>query len=97
MTARLEKGGGMFPGIKLLRCEDPLPPLPAAPTAAQAGLPQSNSYTEPYSALLRHWISESPGWPGRLVHLYAAGTGGYAPSPPKRTSWPTSRPTTLPM
>jgi hypothetical protein len=27
MTSKLEKGGGSFTGIKLLLCENPLPPL----------------------------------------------------------------------
>lgn len=27
MTSRLEKGGGTFEGIKLLLCENPLPPI----------------------------------------------------------------------
>jgi len=38
MTApsRAEKGGGTFEGIKLLLCENPLPPLDEAVLAAQA-------------------------------------------------------------
>jgi histidinol-phosphate/aromatic aminotransferase/cobyric acid decarboxylase-like protein len=53
MTSILEKGGGTFTGIKLLLCENPLPPIDAAIAAAQAEVPHSNYYTELYSALLR--------------------------------------------
>ena len=49
MTAILEKGGGAFHGIRLLLCENPLPPLDEAIAAAQAELPLSNYYTEAFS------------------------------------------------
>lgn len=52
-SATAQKGGGSFHGIKLLLCENPLPPLPEAVAAAQAELPRSNHYTEAYSAPLR--------------------------------------------
>ena len=42
MTSILEKGGGTFTGIKLLLCENPLPPIEAAIAAAQAEVPRSN-------------------------------------------------------
>jgi histidinol-phosphate aminotransferase len=71
MTALLEKGGGSFSGIKLLLCENPLPPLEEAIAAAQTELPQSNFYTEPYSAPLRHLISEQIGVPERFIHINA--------------------------
>lgn len=71
MTSRAEKGGGTFHGIKLLLCENPLPPLDEAVVAAQAEVPHGNYYTEPYSAPLRQLISEQLGVPERLVHINA--------------------------
>jgi histidinol-phosphate aminotransferase len=35
MTSLTEKGGGAFEGIKLLLCENPLPPIEEAIAAAQ--------------------------------------------------------------
>jgi histidinol-phosphate aminotransferase len=66
-----EKGGGGFEGIKLLLCENPLPPIEEAIVAAQAEAPRGNFYTEPYSAPLRHLISEQLDVPERLVHINA--------------------------
>jgi len=71
MSAIGEKGGGSFEGIKLLLCENPLPPIEEATAAAQAQVPHSNYYTEPYSAPLRKLISEQVGVPERLVHINA--------------------------
>jgi histidinol-phosphate aminotransferase len=71
MTSLLEKGGGTFEGIKLLLCENPLPPLDAAIAAAQAAVPYSNYYTEPYSAPLRRLLAEQLGVPERLIHVNA--------------------------
>jgi histidinol-phosphate aminotransferase len=71
MTATSEKGGGTFRGIKLLLCENPLPPLDEAIQAAQAELPRSNYYTEPYSEPLRRLLSEQIGVPERLIHINA--------------------------
>jgi len=71
MTSILEKGGGTFEGIKLLLCENPLPPIDEAITAAQAEVPRSNYYTEPYSEPLRRFIADSLGVPQRLVHINA--------------------------
>lgn len=71
MTARLEKGGATFEGIKLLLCENPLPPLDEAIAAAQAELARSNYYTEPYSEPLRVLIAERLGVPDRLLHINA--------------------------
>ena len=71
MSAIAEKGGGTFHGIKLLLCENPLPPIDEAIAAAQAAAPCSNYYTEPYSAPLRKLISEQLGVPERLVHINA--------------------------
>jgi histidinol-phosphate aminotransferase len=71
MSTRAEKGGGTFHGIKLLLCENPLPPIDEAIAAAQAAVPDSNYYTEPYSAPLRQLISEQLGVPERLIHINA--------------------------
>jgi len=71
MTSILEKGGGTFEGIKLLLCENPLSPLEEAIAAAQAEVPQSNYYTEPFSEPLRRFIAERIGVPQRLVHINA--------------------------
>jgi histidinol-phosphate aminotransferase len=66
-----EKGGGSFQGIKLLLCENPLPPIDEAIAAAQAEVPRSHYYTEPYSAPLRRLLSEQIGVPERLIHINA--------------------------
>jgi histidinol-phosphate aminotransferase len=71
MTSRLEKGGATFQGIKMLLCENPLPPLPEAIEAAQGELHRSNYYTEPYSEPLRRFLAESLGVPERLIHINA--------------------------
>lgn len=71
MTSILEKGGSTFEGIKLLLCENPLPPLDEAIAAAQSEMPRSNYYTGPYSAPLRRFIADSVGVPERLVHINA--------------------------
>jgi histidinol-phosphate aminotransferase len=71
MSGMAEKGGGTFEGVKLLLCENPLPPINEAISAAQAEVPRSNYYTEPYSAPLRQIISERLGVPERLVHINA--------------------------
>jgi histidinol-phosphate aminotransferase len=71
MTSRLEKGGGTFIGIKLLLCENPLPPLDEAIEAARAELPRSNYYTEAHSAPLRHIVSQALEVPERLIHINA--------------------------
>lgn len=78
MNALTEKGGGTFQGIKLLLCENPLPPIDEAIVAAQAEAPQSNYYTEPYSAPLRRLISAQLGVPERLIHINA---GSELPAP----------------
>lgn len=57
-SAVAQKGGGAFAGIKLLLCENPLPPLPEAIAAAELELPRSNFYTEAYSAPLRRLLSQ---------------------------------------
>ncbi len=71
MTSIHEKGGGGFGGIKLLLCENPLPPLDEAINAAQEEAPRGNYYTEPYSEPLRRFLSEGIGVPERLIHINA--------------------------
>ena len=71
MSSRLEKGGGVFAGIKLLLCENPLPPIEEAIVAAQAEAPRGNYYTESYSEPLRQCIAERIGVPPRLIHINA--------------------------
>lgn len=71
MTAKLEKGGATFEGIKLLLCENPLPPLDEAISAAQAELGRSNYYTEPHSEPLRRLIARKLDVPERLIHINA--------------------------
>jgi histidinol-phosphate aminotransferase len=71
MSTIAEKGGGTFQGIKLLLCENPLPPIEEAVAAAQAEVPHSNYYTEPYSAPLRQLIATQIGVPERLIHINA--------------------------
>lgn len=71
MTSILEKGGGTFKGIKLLLCENPLPPIEEAIIAAQAEVPHSNYYTEPFSEPLRRFIADSVGIPEQLIHINA--------------------------
>jgi histidinol-phosphate aminotransferase len=71
MSALAEKGGGAFQGIKLLLCENPLPPIDEAIAAAQSEVPHSNYYTEAYSAPLRRLLSEQIGVAERLIHINA--------------------------
>jgi histidinol-phosphate aminotransferase len=71
MTSRAEKGAAGFEGLKLLLCENPLPPIDEAIVAAQAEAPRGNFYTEAYSAPLRGLIGERLGVPERLLHINA--------------------------
>jgi histidinol-phosphate aminotransferase len=71
MTSIIEKGGGSIEGIKLLLCENPLPPIDEAIGAALAELPYSNHYTEPYSEPLRCLISDIINVPLELIHINA--------------------------
>jgi histidinol-phosphate aminotransferase len=71
VSARSEKGGGSFAGLKLLLCENPLPPLEEAIAAAQAEVPRSNHYTDAYSAPLKSLIARQLTVPERLVHINA--------------------------
>ena len=71
MSAIAEKGGGTFRGIKLLLCENPLPPIEEAIVAAQAEVPKSNYYTEPFSQPLRQLIAEQIGVPEGFIHINA--------------------------
>jgi histidinol-phosphate aminotransferase len=67
----VEKGGGTFSGIKLLLCENPLPPLPEAIEAARDALPESNYYTEPFSEPLRQAIARRLGVSTVHIHVNA--------------------------
>ncbi|WP_343080726.1 hypothetical protein [Ostreiculturibacter nitratireducens] len=71
MTPRAEKGGAGFEGLKLLLCENPLPPIDEAIEAARAELPHSNLYTEPYSAPLRELLARQLDVPEALIHVNA--------------------------
>jgi histidinol-phosphate aminotransferase len=71
MTSRAEKGGGSFSGIKLLLCENPLPPIEEAIAAAREEAPRGNFYTEAHSAPLRALIAGQLGVAQRLVHINA--------------------------
>ncbi|MHB1100365.1 MAG: pyridoxal phosphate-dependent aminotransferase [Burkholderiales bacterium] len=71
MNQTAEKGGGTFQGIKLLLCENPLPPIEEAILAAQAEAPRGNFYTEPYSAPLRQLIGGKLGIPEKFIHINA--------------------------
>ncbi len=70
-SAVAQKGGGSFAGIKLLLCENPLPPLPEAIAAAQSELPRSNHYTEAYSAPLRDLLVQRLGVGPQHIHINA--------------------------
>jgi histidinol-phosphate aminotransferase len=71
MKSTAEKGGGAFEGLKLLLCENPLPPIDEAIAAAQAEAPRGNYYTEAYSAPLRRLLSEQIGVSEWLIHINA--------------------------
>ena len=66
-----EKGGGSFKGIRLLLCENPLPPLDEAIEAAKAELPHSNFYTEAFSGPLRSTIARHINIPETNIHINA--------------------------
>jgi len=66
-----EKGGSTFAGIKMLLCENPLPPIEEAIAAAQAEAQHGNYYTEAYSQPLRRLIAERTGVPEQLIHVNA--------------------------
>jgi len=67
----VEKGGAGFEGIRLLLCENPLPPIDEAIAAARDALPASNHYTEAYSAPLRSLLSDRLGVPESHLHINA--------------------------
>lgn len=71
MTSISEKGGGAFQGVKLLLCENPLPPIEEAIIAAQAEVPRGNYYTEAYSAPLRQSIARQLNISERNIHINA--------------------------
>jgi hypothetical protein len=47
MQAMVEKGGATFEGLKLLLCENPLPPIDEAIAAAQAEAPRGTATRSP--------------------------------------------------
>ena len=67
----IEKGGAGVEGVKLLLCENPLAPIEEAIEAARDELPQSNHYTEPYSAPLRELLGDRIGVPTECIHVNA--------------------------
>jgi histidinol-phosphate aminotransferase len=71
MTAKSEKGGGSLEGIRLLLCENPLPPIEEAIQAARDELVRSNYYTEPCSAPLRRLLSDLNEVPEHMIHINA--------------------------
>jgi histidinol-phosphate aminotransferase len=71
MSSKAEKGGGSFKGIKMLLCENPLPPIEEAIAAAQTELYESNYYTEAYSEPLRRLIAEQADVPEEMIHINA--------------------------
>lgn len=70
-SAVIEKGGSTFAGIKLLLCENPLPPIDEAIEAAARELPVSNFYTEAYSQPLKDAIGAYCNVPADYVHVNA--------------------------
>ncbi len=66
-----EKGGGTLQGIKLLQCENPLPPIKEAIASARTEVAYSHYYTEGYSEPLRHFIAEKCGVDERFIHINA--------------------------
>ncbi|MBE9489861.1 MAG: histidinol-phosphate aminotransferase family protein [Bacteroidetes bacterium] len=66
-----EKGGDPFKGVRLLLCENPLPPLDEAIFAAKKELPNSNFYTEPFSRPLRKLISQQLDVSESMIHINA--------------------------
>lgn len=71
MNISSEKGGGAFKGIRLLLCENPLPPLDEAIAAAETELPFSNFYTLAFSSPLRKVIAERTAVAESHIHLNA--------------------------
>ena len=70
-ASTVEKGGAGFEGVKLLLCENPLPPIDEAVEAARDELPRSNHYTEPHSAPLRELLADRVGVSTDHVHVNA--------------------------
>jgi len=63
--------GGTLTGIKLLLCENPLPPLDESIEAAQVELPRSNYYAKTHSAALRRLLDPELDVPERLININA--------------------------
>lgn len=72
INAQQEKGGyKRFPGINLVYCENPFPPISEAVAAAKNELKKSNFYTEPRSERLKSLISDSIDVPAGHIHINA--------------------------
>lgn len=71
MLSIIEKGGATFEGVRLLLCENPLPPIEEAVAAAQAESARGNFYTEPYSEPLRALLAKRLGVTERSIHINA--------------------------
>jgi hypothetical protein len=89
MTSRSEKGAASFQGIKLLLCENPLPPIDEAIAAAQAEAhrkPLGSKRVCAGSSVRSRSCAELPRSPrvnrdvlSALGHAAAAGRGARAP------------------
>jgi histidinol-phosphate aminotransferase len=71
MLSLIEKGGAAFEGVRLLLCENPLPPIEEAIAAAREEAPRGNFYTEAYSQPLRVLLAESLAVPESSIHINA--------------------------
>ncbi|MCR4294253.1 MAG: histidinol-phosphate aminotransferase family protein [Elusimicrobia bacterium] len=71
MLSLIEKGGAAFEGVRLLLCENPLPPIEEAIAAAREEAPRGNFYTEAHSQPLRLLLSESLAVPESAIHINA--------------------------
>ena len=66
-----EKGGADFDGVKLLLCENTLPPIEEPIEAAADELTRSNHYTEPYSEPLRELLGDRLDVSTKHIHVNA--------------------------
>jgi len=70
-SSTAEKGGAAADGVRLLLCENPLPPIDEAIAAATNEVPHSNHYTEPYSNPLREVLADRLGVRPAQIHVNA--------------------------
>lgn len=71
MKVLSEKGGSSFKGVKMILCENPLPPIKQAIESAKNILPESNYYTEAYSAPLRDLLASQLNISNSMIHINA--------------------------